>query len=162
MVPTRIYLDSSVIVKRYLQEKGTEAANLIYERCDSKEASIFFSFWNIGEALGAFDQYFKRKWITKQQHDRAVKTFSGECLRLLMLESLSTIPVNASVLSDTWGLVERYHIYQADALQIVSCKKSQADLFLSADRALLDVARKESLTSVDVESVSEVRSRFSS
>ena len=157
----KIYLDSSVIVKRYVQEKGSDSANLVYAKCDSKELSMYFSFWNIGEALGAIDQYHKRRWITERQHKEAVKTFAGECLRLMMLEALNTVPVNSSVLSDCWDLIERRHIYQADALQIVSCKRSHADLLLSADRSLLDTAIEENIPSFNIENFDEVKTKLS-
>ena len=117
------------MVKRCVYEKGTGTTSLVYSKCDVREASVCFSFWNIGETLGVFDQYHQRRWITPQQHENAVRTFAGECLRLLMLEALDTVPVNSSVLSDSWELLERYHIYQGDALQIVSCKRGGADFF---------------------------------
>jgi len=156
----KIYLDTSAIVKRYVQEKGSDSANMIYAKCDAKELSIYFSFWNIGEALGAIDQYRQRRWITQQKHEEAVRNFAGECLRLMMLEALNTVPVNSSVLSDSWDLIERHRIYQADALQIVSCKRSQADLLLSADGLLLDAAKEENIPSVNIENFDEVKSKL--
>lgn len=90
-------------MKRYIRDDGSESASLVYSKCDAKELSICFSFWNIGETLGVFDQYLQRRWITQRQHDEAVRMFSGECLRLLMLDALVTFPVNSSLLSDSWG-----------------------------------------------------------
>jgi len=155
-MPQKIYLDSSSIVKRYVHEKGSDSANLVYEKCDAKEVGVCFSFWNIGETLGVLDQYYQRKWITQQQHGEAIRFFAGECLRLMMLEALDTILVSSSVLSDSWELLEKHHIYHADALQIVSCKRSGADLFLSADKILLETARKEDIHSVNIENYREV------
>lgn len=156
----KIYLDSSAIVKRYVQEKGSDAANLVYSKCDAKDLSIYFSFWNIGEALGAFDQYRQRRWITQKQHDEAVGAFSGECLRLLMLDALITVPVNSSILSNTWEMIEKHHIYQADAIQVVSFKESGADLFLSSDELLLDVANRENIPAVNIEDSDKVKAKL--
>ena len=45
----------------------------------------------------------------------------------------------------SWALVEKYHIYQADALQIVSAKNLAADQLLSGDQRLVEVSRKEDI-----------------
>ena len=154
----KIYLDSSAILKRYVREKGSDSANLIYSKCDARELSIYFSFWNIGEVLGVLDQYRQRHWITHEQHDEAVKIFSGECLRLSMIDALTTIPLNSSVLADAWEIIQKYHVYEADAIQIVSFRGSEADYFLSADRSLMDVARMEKIPTIDIENPKEVDS----
>jgi len=49
-------------------------------------------------------------------------------------------------------VVPKHHIYVADALQIASSKEASADLFLGADRRLLEAATAEGLKSVNVES----------
>jgi predicted nucleic acid-binding protein len=51
-------------------------------------------------------------------------------------------------------------MYQADALQIVQCKRAGADLLVSADKALLQVAVREGLTSMNIEDVSEVKKQM--
>ena len=160
-MPAKLYLDSSALVKRYIQEKGTDSANLIYSKSDAKELSISFSFWNIGEALGVMDQYRRRGWITRQQCNLAVRNLAGECLRLVTIDALDIVPVSSSALSESWSLIEKYHIYQADALQIVSYKRSGADLLLSADGSLLEAAKKENIPSVNIENFDEVKAKLS-
>jgi hypothetical protein len=56
----KLYLDSNVIVKRYIAERGSESVAEIYQRSDAKEIGICFSMWNIGEAIGVIDQYWRR------------------------------------------------------------------------------------------------------
>jgi predicted nucleic acid-binding protein len=124
--------------------------------CDARELSICFSFWNIGEVLGVFDQYRRRRWITEQQHQEVVKAFSGECLRLLMLDALVIVPINSLVLAESWEIIDRRHIYQADAIQIVSIKTSNADHFLTADHSLINIARKERISAINIENSREV------
>ena len=152
-----IYLDSSAVVKRYVLEKGTDSINFLYNKCDTKEISISFSFWNIGEVLGALDQYRKRKWLTDRQYENAARTFASESLRLMILDVLDPIPVDSSILSDCWKLIEAYHIYQSDALQIVSCRNSKASFLLSADRSLIQVANQEGIEAIDIENFNDVK-----
>ena len=61
---------------------------------------------------------------------------------------LKLIPVRASILKKSWPLMEKYHIYQADALQILSSKKVNADEFYTGDKRLNEVAISEGLNSV--------------
>lgn len=155
----KLYLDSSAIVKRYVQEKGTDSLNLIYSKSDAKELSVSFSFWNIGETLGVMDQYSQRGWITPQQRSQAVRNFAGETLRLLMLDAIDIIPVSSSALSECWSLIEKHHIYQADALQIISCKRSEAGVLLSADTSLLKACTNEGIPNANVEHLNEVKTK---
>lgn len=148
---TKLYLDSSVIVKRYVAERGSESAAKIYEESDAREIGICFSVWNIGETVGAIDQYQKRGWITDAQFNKALSGLAGETLRLMRIEALEVLAVTSSALSETWNLTRKHHIYQADALQIVSCAQSKADRFVSADKTLLEVAEQEGIASANIE-----------
>jgi predicted nucleic acid-binding protein len=65
--------------------------------------------------------------------------------------SVLLTPVAGSVLTESWRILLEEHIYAADALQISSCKHAECDLFVSADRALLERARAQGLTALDPE-----------
>jgi predicted nucleic acid-binding protein len=147
----KLYLDSSVIVKRYIAERGSESVAEIYRRSDTKEIGICFSIWNIGETIGVIDQYQRRGWITEGQFAGAIGGLAGETLRLIRIEALELLPVSSSELSETWDLIRRYHLSQGDAVQIIACKSSTADKLISADKLLLEVAEKEGIPSVNVE-----------
>jgi len=51
-----IYLDSSAIVKRYIEEPGSNVVRELYLKAYSGEVLLSFSVWNVGEVLGAFDR----------------------------------------------------------------------------------------------------------
>jgi predicted nucleic acid-binding protein len=153
---TKLCLDSSVIVKRYIAEKGSESVARVYERSDSKEISICFSIWNIGEAIGAMDQYQRRGWITEDQFRRSLGSLAGETLRLMKIEALEVLPTSSTALAETWDLIRKHHIYQADALQIVSCARSKADMLLSADKVLLEVAEREGISADNIENARKI------
>ncbi len=74
-----IYLDSSAIVKRYINEPGPE---YIIDKAD----------------------------------------FISETLRMHKLNVLILVHLRADILKQAWKIVERHHVYQADALQIASAK----------------------------------------
>ena len=152
----KLYLDSNVIVKRYIAEKGSESAAEIYQKSDTKEIGICFSIWNIGETIGVIDQYQRRGWITEDQFTSAIGGLAGETFRLMRIEALELLPVRSSELSETWDLIRRYHIYQADAVQMVACARSKADRLVSADKTLLEIADKEGIPSVNIEDAGEI------
>ena len=112
--------------------------------------------WNIGETIGVIDQYQRRGWISEDQSKSAIDALAGETLRLIRIEALELLPANSSELAETWNLIRRYHIYQADALQIVACLRSKADKLISADRTLLEIAEREGIACVNIEKAQEM------
>jgi predicted nucleic acid-binding protein len=152
MKEPKAYLDSSCIVKRYIKEKGSALVDEIYGKSEAGELSLVFSIWNIGEAIGVFDRYLSKKLISGRQFTTAKSDLVSETLKLSRLESLEVLPITSNILSRSWSLITRHHIYEADALQISSGKEATCDLFLGADGRLLQAASAEGLNSVDVES----------
>ncbi len=138
-------------MKRYVSEKGSEAAAKIYQMSDAKELDLSFSLWSFGEAIGAIDQYQRRGWLTHEQFRTAVGALAGETVRLMKIDSLELLPAGSTELADAWGLVRRHHIYQADALQIVACARSRADRLVSADGGLLEAAKAEGIAIANIE-----------
>jgi predicted nucleic acid-binding protein len=74
--------------------------------------------------------------------------FIGETIRLLKLGALILVPIRVRLLAEAWRLLEKYHIYQADALQVISAKYIRAIKIYTGDRSLHSVALAEGLHSV--------------
>jgi len=139
----KFYLDSSAIVKRYVLEEGTEKVKETYLEALNGAASLHFSVWNIGEVLGVLHAYHRRKWLESEDYTAARESFLAETTRLIKLGVAKIIPVKAKLLTQSWLLVEKYHIYEADALQVSSAKNLGVDQLLSGDRRVVDVCREE-------------------
>ena len=139
----KFYLDSSAIVKRYVLEEGTEKIKETYLEALNGAASLHFSVWNIGEVLGVLHAYHRRKWLESEDYTAARESFLAETTRLIKLGVAKIIPVKTKLLTQSWLLVEKYHIYEADALQVSSAKNLGVDQLLSGDRRLVDVCREE-------------------
>ena len=75
------------------------------------------------------------------------KRFLLEVRRMTRLGSLLIVPLRIRILKDSWKLIERHHIYEADAIQIVSAKYVNSVEFLTGDKRLHEVALKEGLKS---------------
>ncbi|MEM0244314.1 MAG: type II toxin-antitoxin system VapC family toxin, partial [Zestosphaera sp.] len=107
-----VYLDSSVIVKRYIEEPGSEYVGQLYVQAYNGLIKISFSLWNIGEVLGVLDKSRTREIITAEDYQVVKKRFLSETLRLTKLGYLVTVPVKLSTLRIAWKIVEKHHIYQ--------------------------------------------------
>ena len=147
-----VYLDSSSIAKRYVKEKGSDLVDSIYGKAEAGDLRLIFSLWNIGEAIGVLDRYLTRRLISRKEFATARSDLISETLKLSRLDSLDVLPVTSEILSQSWTLITKHHIYEADALQISSGKEVDCSLFLTADNRLLEAAIDEELNAVNVES----------
>jgi len=143
-----VYLDSSAILKRYVQEPGSDLVRELYRRVYSAEVKLFLSLWNIGEVLGALDRAERTGRMGKDEHNEARRRFLLETKRLVRLDLMEIVPLKGSILVNSWRILEKHHIYEADALQVASAKYVGADQFLTADRRLHEVASEEGLNSL--------------
>jgi predicted nucleic acid-binding protein len=143
-----VYLDSSAIVKRYIEEIGSESVDLLYSSLELEQETdnlLVFSSWNLGEVFGAIDTRHQRRDIDEKSMNDALDLFYRETRKFVTMRKLEVRPMGARVLSKSRELVLKYHIYQADAVQLASAKQAGAQLFVSADRKLLDCAKLERL-----------------
>ena len=60
-------------------------------------------------------------------------------------------PITGKLLTASWQIITKEHIYQADALQIASCKDEACDMLLSGDHQLLIAAKKQKIIGFDPE-----------
>ncbi|MCD6139641.1 MAG: type II toxin-antitoxin system VapC family toxin [Thermococcus sp.] len=143
-----VYLDSSAIIKRYIKEKNSEEIIKLYRKAYNGDVKLSFSLWNIGEVLGVLDKARRLERLDIESYELVRARFLSETLRMKQLGVLRLIPVHASILEKSWQMIEKYHIYQADAIQILSSKKVNADEFYTGDKRLNEVAISEGLNSV--------------
>jgi predicted nucleic acid-binding protein len=74
---------------------------------------------------------------------------------MIRLGGMQILLLALNILTESYSLLLKHHIYQADALQIATSKLSGSELFLSADRGLLSVANAENIVALNVETDGE-------
>ncbi len=148
MTGRSVYLDTSAILKRYLDEEGSDVVKGLFRDAYRGEVKLAFSFWNIGEVIGTLDKRLRRGQLSRDDFDFLKKGFLAEVKRFTRLGVLEVVPVHSLILADAWKLIEKYHLYQADALQIVSAKYVEAGSFYTADKRLHRAAIEEGLNSI--------------
>ena len=135
-----VYLDSSAIIKRYVNESGTEIIRALYHDAYLGNVLLAFSLWNIGEILGVVDKAHRQQRISKEQLKEVLDRFSDETTRLRKIDRLKIIPLSERVIENSWDFVTKQHLYAADALQIASALQLECSEFLTGDRMLHSVA----------------------
>jgi len=155
MSARNVYLDTSTIVKRYIEEKGSELVDDVYGRAEVGSLKMSFSMWNVGELIGALDQHLSRKVISETQFRTSTRDFVAETIKLFRLGHLNIRSPTAKIFADAWHLIFSSHIYEADAIQIATARNLDCDLFLSADAELVEVAKQTDLQAANVETEAE-------
>ncbi len=152
---TTVYLDTSSIVKRYVEERGSHLVDGIYAKAEAGEHVITLSLWNIGEVLGVFDRYRSRKIMNEHAFSKTLRNFLAESMKLIRLGNMHIHPFSTEVMAETYVIILKHHIYQADALQIATCKSAKSTLLASADAHLLEVAKQEKINILNIETDQE-------
>jgi len=131
-------------------EPGTPFVDHVFSRAKEKrQVGIVFSAWNIGELLGTLDRRHEQSRLSDAEFSSAVQNFSNETLEMTQQGSIRITPVTGKLLTASWQIITKEHIYQADALQIASCKDEACDFLVSADHQLLGAAKKQKINSLD-------------
>ncbi|ASI98743.1 type II toxin-antitoxin system VapC family toxin [Thermococcus celer] len=144
----RVYLDSSALLKRYVLEKGTEEVERLFRDAYSKRVVLIMSAWNLGEAVGVLDRKRRRGDMEDDVFNSLKVALLGDVKRMVALGIMKLVPVHTMLLVTAWELIEKHHVYQADALQIASARYESAQEFYTADRKLHAVALAEGLNSI--------------
>jgi predicted nucleic acid-binding protein len=137
-------LDTSALVKRYVEEPGSDVVDTIFEEAHDGGCTVAFSHWNIGKAAMVFNKYGER---SEADAKGTMGLFLSETKTLSLTGRLRLIPVGYETILGCLPLVFRYHVYVADALQLASCSESGAQTFLTGDRRLHEAAETEGLES---------------
>lgn len=143
-------MDSSATLKRYIKEGGTDVVDSLYRQAEKGEVTLCFSVWNIGEVIGVLDRYLSRGLISDEQFQETLGLFYGETEKHVRLGSLIIEPLGHEVLTDSWSLLLKHHIYVADAVQLSTALKLNSNIFISADKQLVQKAADEGLEVIQV------------
>lgn len=136
------YLDTSALVKRYVDEAGSDTIDSIYTQCYQGNSIISLSYWNIGEAAVVFDKYERRIGVNAR---RLLRDLLREVKTLAKLRRVILVDVSPTLLRKSIKLSLEYHIYIADSLQIASARKANATFFTTGDKELAKIAGIEGL-----------------
>ncbi len=136
------YLDTSALVKRYVEEPGTKIIDGVFDDAYKGVKTISFSYWNLGEAVVVFDKYER---IIGVDAKRLLRDMLREIKTLAKLHRIIMIGIDPLILRRSINVALKHHIYIADALQIISARESKSTLFITADKQLAHISEIEGL-----------------
>lgn len=110
-----LYLDSSALIKHYIQEAGTQALNAKLQREENAGRSPFTSVLAFAEIHRAFAQRSKDGSLTKSDYVVAREAFEAD-----WLFGLTSIELASSVLAFIPDIVERFPLKSSDAVHLAS------------------------------------------
>lgn len=137
-----VYLDSSALVKHYVDEFGTNAVDAIFKELETRTIKICFSLWNIGEVSGVLDRYDRKGTV---DYVDVEKRFFNDIDRYVGFGSIDVVNITPLLISRSVKTLRKHHIYVADALQIETCRSVKAAILVTADKDLRDAAVKEGM-----------------
>jgi predicted nucleic acid-binding protein len=136
----RLYLDSSALVKLYVEEEGSSMVRQWVDDADTVATSILAFV----EARAAFARPHREKRISSAAHARLVRDFAADWDRYLVLEATQPLMRLAGRLAATHALRAYDAIHLASA-KILREKLAEPVLFASWDARLAAAVRKEGL-----------------
>ena len=89
------YLDTSSLVKRYVEERGSGVIDRLYEETEAGRATTSYSIWNIGEALGVLDRYRTRGMLTGEELQTTLRSLTSETMKMIRLGTLQLLPMTS-------------------------------------------------------------------
>ena len=136
---SRVYLDTSILIKRYVKEENSTLADSYFHQARRGETVICLSEINLGEAAVVFDKYSRKTGIDARNLLQAMLSELGSLERS---SSVEIYPVSSQIIRKAFKAVLEQHIYIVDAIQIETCIEAGTTVFCSADRGLNAAARK--------------------
>ena len=136
----RVFLDSSALVKRYIDEPGKER---VLQHCRDAD-EIVLSVLCAPELLSAFNRLRREEKISASNYRRLKIDLAAD------LEQATIVDLTPSVVHRTVSFLERAALRTLDAIQLASASESMCDLFLTADRRQCEAAARLKLRTENV------------
>ncbi len=140
-----VYLDTSILIKRYVKEENSDIADAYFHKAHQGETVICMSEINLGEAAVVFDKYSRKMGIDARSR---LQTMLSELGLLKRSSSVEIFPVSSQVVRRAVKTVIEQHIFIVDAIQLETCIETGRAVFCSADQELNATARKLGIETV--------------
>jgi hypothetical protein len=130
-----VFLDSSALAKRYVQEAGSDRLEEILFSASSLGVSVIC----LSEVVSAFCRRRREKRLSQKEYLKAKQALFED------IEDASVLSVTDQVVARAVELLERWPLRSSDALHAAAAAEWSADLFVSADERQCAAARRYGL-----------------
>ncbi|MBC7129685.1 hypothetical protein H5T51_00505, partial [Candidatus Bathyarchaeota archaeon] len=112
-----LYLHSHSNNKEIYQRAGQQQGKNDIPKKPIPDRPCFHSVYgNLGEVLGVLDRAKRIHRIDKEAHIITRRGFLLEVKRMTGLGLAIVTPIKVKILINAWKIMEKHHIYEADAL----------------------------------------------
>ena len=126
-----IFLDSSALAKRYVQEPGSDRLEEILFSASSLGVSVIC----LPEVVSALCSIRRERRLSQPQYLNAKQALFED------IDDTSVVNVTDQVVARAIELLERWPLRSSDSLHVASAAEWAADLFVSADARQCVAAR---------------------
>ena len=131
----RVFFDPSALVKRYIEEKGSDQVESFFLQADS----IVVSGICMPEIISAFARRRRESILNTVQYNQCKKSLV-EDFTVFQICQLSDAVIKASI-----SILEHSEIRAMDALHVACAIESKVALFVSSDKRQILAAKKFNL-----------------
>lgn len=139
----RIFLDTSALAKRYVQEPGSAELEELFTSITSE---IFISTLAFVEFASAMGRKLRNKEIAEAKVGEAIKELEKD-----WCEVFAKIPLEDTLAETAAAMALEYPLKGADAVHLASAEAIGAELFVASDNKLIRVAKKMGINSYNPE-----------
>jgi predicted nucleic acid-binding protein len=140
VVTLNVFLDSSALAKRYVDEPGSDRLEEILARASSLGISVI----GVPEVVSALCRRRRERELSQPQYLKARRALFEDIIET------SVVSVTDQVIARAVELMERWPLRSSDSLPIASAAEWSADLFVSADERQCTAARAYGLSVEEV------------
>lgn len=136
----RLYLDTSALVKLYVEEEGSASVRQAVERAEMVATSAIAYV----EARAAFSRRHRERRLSSSDYRRMIREFDADWQHYISLEVTDSLIRKAAELAGTHALRAYDAIHLASA-KLLRERLKEPVLFSSWDSDLVAAARREDL-----------------
>ena len=144
---TSVYLDTSALIKLYVEEEGDE--RVVEAAEGAADGRIVILVLTPLEARSAIRRREREGDIAAADVDRVLRRIEDDCSTLFL-----TQPLSSPVMEEAARLIDRHPLRAYDALQLAGClvvgeNMPEPVTFVCADARLCEAAANEGLTALN-------------
>jgi len=140
----RIFLDTSALAKRYVEEPGSEE---LEELLASIATEVFVSTLAFVELASAMGRKLRNKEIEKAKAGEVIRELEEDWFELFV-----KIPLEDTLAEKAAAIALEYFLKGADSVHLASAQETGAELFVASDNKLIRMAQKIGINSYNPES----------
>jgi uncharacterized protein len=144
-----IYLDTSVVVKRYRREPGTDFMDALLQN-PSRSNTFYTSFLSVLELTATIMRLIGGTQLTEETGQEILRQFRRD-----LREGYVLLPLDNDTIGKAISVVQDHKLRSADAIHLATAidifatDSTSQHVFITSDHELLSAAQIQGMTTID-------------